>query len=107
MLALKSGAAPEQEQQDAQEFFQYLMDLAHEEVMALAKLHALLDRPVQGAAGGAAEDGDDWAQVSEAGQACRVCACGHTCLPGGTAQGCPTAWGSCRDVRHRLLSLAS
>lgn len=68
VLALKSGAAPEQEQQDAQEFFQYLMDMAHEEVMVLAKQHDLLESKAgqaAGSSGGAAEDDDDsWAQVS-------------------------------------------
>ncbi|KXZ42153.1 hypothetical protein GPECTOR_194g321 [Gonium pectorale] len=60
----------QQEQQDAQEFFQFLVNRAHEEVVALRKAHGLAPSDAAAAAGAGAggqagNDGGDeeWAQV--------------------------------------------
>lgn len=69
-----AGGVQHQEQQDAQEFTHFLLDAAHEELLALRKAAAaagaLPAAANGGDAGGAGAGGgaDDWAQVRAAGR---------------------------------------
>lgn len=71
MLALKSAGAV-QEQQDAQEFFNFLVDHAHEEVLLLRNMHGLVEAAAAAAGnsnGGAEpvkeESSEEWSQVGK------------------------------------------
>ncbi|GIL45415.1 hypothetical protein Vafri_2667 [Volvox africanus] len=63
MSKVLSKGVVEQEQQDAQEFFLFLVNQVHEEVVALRKAHGLAAEPAATAGTGAGGDGEEWAQV--------------------------------------------
>ncbi|GFR45472.1 hypothetical protein Agub_g6872, partial [Astrephomene gubernaculifera] len=53
----RAALLDQQEQQDAQEFFQFLVNRAHEEVVALRKAHGLVPEAAAGAGGSGASAG--------------------------------------------------
>ncbi|GLI64204.1 hypothetical protein VaNZ11_007396 [Volvox africanus] len=66
MTKVLSKGVIEQEQQDAQEFFLFLVNQVHEEVVALRKAHGLATEQAATAGTGAdiaGADGEEWAQV--------------------------------------------
>eukprot|EP00798_Chlamydomonas_sp_ICE-L_P001434 gene1434-32807_t len=61
-----AGSTHEQEQEDAQEFFQFIVDSAHEELMLLKKAHAATEQEGAGAGNGiAGDDEEEWSQVGK------------------------------------------
>ncbi|EFJ51647.1 hypothetical protein VOLCADRAFT_120420 [Volvox carteri f. nagariensis] len=65
MAKVLSKSVVEQEQQDAQEFFQFLVNRVHEEVLGLRKAHGLAAAPAaaSASAAGGSDDGEEWSQV--------------------------------------------